>query len=414
MPQTLDLLPNRGGLAVTLPPRQLGKLSIVLQIITLVGLIVAGVGVWFIAQRVQSGMQGLAGAMSLIGPILMTLVGSAVALVPAALRRSSTTIRLADGQLSSRMALWPFAKTFSIPTAQVTGLKVHVGTMQTNNGPKQPLPNLCMLAAETQTSGKPFILALLYPQDVLQPIADQLARKLGTRYGPLPVEQVFGSGDATDPDAPFVNEVLPQPTNSTIRVERHNLGVAYHLPPRGIWKGSRGLFFFALFWNGFMLVFSTIIIGATLNGTPLKDDSGNTAPWYIVYPFLSVFWIVGLSMLAASIHMSRRQAVLDVTYGSTPQQSILFLIMKNPLWKGKQIEFAPGDITAVWVGESGMEVNDRPVMHLKLGLSDPAANVANKGKSPMGLFTERDDNDLRWLASCLREDLGVPDRPGKN
>ena len=46
---------------------------------------------------------------------------------------------------------------------------------------------------------------------------------------------------------------LKQPNSSPIEVEEAADGVTLQVPPQGIWRGSKGLFVFSLFWNGFSL-----------------------------------------------------------------------------------------------------------------------------------------------------------------
>ncbi len=59
-------------------------------------------------------------------------------------------------------------------------------------------------------------------------------------------------------------------------------------------------------------------------------------------------------------------------------------------------------MAAIHVGRTGMEVNNRPVMNL---------HVHTKDGRKVGMFTQRDDEEIRWIASLLRTTLGVPAHP---
>jgi hypothetical protein len=43
------------------------------------------------------------------------------------------------------------------------------------------------------------------------------------------------------------------------------------VPPAGIRKGSKGLIFFAIFWNAFMIIFTLAAVGAG------ENDAGQSA-----------------------------------------------------------------------------------------------------------------------------------------
>ena len=39
-----------------------------------------------------------------------------------------------------------------------------------------------------------------------------------------------------------------------------------NVPPAGLWRGTQGLFPFAIVWNGFMAVFTPFMLTAIFNG----------------------------------------------------------------------------------------------------------------------------------------------------
>ncbi len=97
-------------------------------------------------------------------------------------------------------------------------------------------------------------------------------------------------------------------------------------------------------------------------------------------------------MLATSLSLARRRATLTcASRALTVEQQGLF---------GKKVrQWRPGEIAAVRAGPSGMAVNNQPLFELQL-------HPANGRK--VGLLTGRPEPELRWLASELRQALGVP------
>src|SRR5438874_13652786 len=117
-----------------------------------------------------------------------------------------------------------------------------------------------------------------------------------------------------DAAADMEEEAIPppaQPAGSQIAVERFADGVTITVPPAGLFGGTQGLFVFALIWNGFVGVFTAVMLGVFL-GTAAKHDQ---AIW-IAPAILSIFWLVGIGVLLASINMGRRQAAFAVTGGT--------------------------------------------------------------------------------------------------
>src|SRR2546423_243730 len=99
-----------------------------------------------------------------------------------------------------------------------------------------------------------------------------------------------------------------QPVGSQIAIERFADGVTIKVPPAGLFGGTQGLFVFALIWNGFVGVFTVVMLAVFL-GTAAKHDQ---AIW-IAPAILSIFWLVGIGILLGSINMGRRQAAIAVT-----------------------------------------------------------------------------------------------------
>jgi hypothetical protein len=179
------------------------------------------------------------------------------------------------------------------------------------------------------------------------------------------------------------------PRGSSITVERFPDGLTIQIPPAGLWRGSQGLFVFALIWNSFMLVFSIVMLGAFFGGA---DGNKDKVVW-ILPLFLSIFWAVGIGILLGAVNMGCRKAAIAVTGGT-------LMVIQTGLFGSKQRDWPPGDVEAVRAGPSGMTVNDKPVLELQ---------IFDGGAHKFGLLAGRTDDELHWLANELRAALSVPD-----
>jgi len=254
----------------------------------------------------------------------------------------------------------------------------------------------------------PLCLARGYPPGWLADLADQIVgHTQGYRPGRLmsdkdsPIRVINQQADPTDrteqrldgflesidteTDAP--DEVLQQPYQSKIILDQHRDGPTLTIPARGIWRGSKGLFSFSLIWNGIVGVISTVMVLCIFGVIPVEGDS---IPLWVGL-FMLPFWAVGLGTLIGAINMGRRRAIVDIVHGT-------LLVSRQNLFGSKQHEWRPNEIKDIQIGSSGFEVNDVPVMELKI--------IPKTGKK-IGLFAEREDDELRWMASILRNAVGL-------
>jgi hypothetical protein len=179
---------------------------------------------------------------------------------------------------------------------------------------------------------------------------------------------------------------LQQPADSKIQIERYPGAVSINIPPSGVWKGTRGMFFFALLWNGFMTVFTCFATFGFLHAAP--GDIDNV---WIPVAFVVVFWGVGIGMFLGSVNMGRRRAALAVADGT-------LMVLQTGIFGSKQREWPAAEIANILPGPSGMTVNDVDVLELQI--HDTA------GKK-FGILAGRSDDELAWLAYELRQALGI-------
>jgi hypothetical protein len=188
-----------------------------------------------------------------------------------------------------------------------------------------------------------------------------------------------GEGDS-DPQP-----ILAPPPDSRIAVDRFEGGLTMTVPPAGLWKGSSGLFFFAILWNGAIGVFTTIAVLAIVQGDGGDFDG---KPWLLPL-ILSPFWIVGIAVLLGAINMGRRRAMIALAAGKV-------LVMQTGIFGVRQREWPVDDVASIVAGPSGMKVNDRPVIELQIHPDEG---------SKFGMLAGRSDLELEWLAHELHAAL---------
>ena len=245
-------------------------------------------------------------------------------------------------------------------------------------------------------SNKSNRLATGYPVKILRELAELLRREL-TAVGMNDIE-VFDQFNATSSsialqtsnqsvalstaqDA-FQEKRLGLPEESELEETELDGAAVYRVPSRGLLRGSHGLLPFAVLWNGFMLVFTTVAL-ANMN---LKGSEA-----LFVIGLVALFWIAGIGLLVGAFYLGKQSAMLGVRDGS-------LFIERKTIFGTKWTEFEPNQIAAVEVGASGMEVNGVPVMQL---------HVFPHGKKRVGMLTQLGNEELDWLAQNLREQLGL-------
>jgi hypothetical protein len=291
-----------------------------------------------------------------------------------------------EGRLRSAEVLGPFWWTRRLPRQPLRRLAVVAAPSGEGQAPPRGLRGLAGLFAEYE-GGARKIVALAYPRDWLLALARELEALAGARGlvgAPVEVELV----ERWTPEDEAETDVSEQPGDSQVRLEEWSSGLRLTVPPAGLWRGSKGLFFFALVWCAFMTVFTVGVAVGSFDGE---------GPAWVPVVFISVFWAFGLGLLAVAVNMGRRTAVITVEGGR-------LLVEVRGLFGGTRREWDAGELLAVRA-DSGFEVNDRPVLELQV---HPA-----EGKR-WGMLAGRDDDELRWMATRLREALGLPGRVGRH
>ena len=147
------------------------------------------------------------------------------------------------------------------------------------------------------------------------------------------------------------------------------------------------MFLMALFWCGMMMI---LTVGLAVFG----PGQSASMPWF-VWLLLLGFWLIGAGLLAGSVNMGRRSAVLEADRGR-------LRVRVRGIFGERDWEWRRDELAALRTGGSGLEVNDVPVIELQ---------VHPRVGSKIGLLSGRDEQELRWIATRLRAVLDVPSRP---
>ncbi|MEM1098084.1 MAG: hypothetical protein AAGH92_04780 [Planctomycetota bacterium] len=421
LPPRLNFERTVAGQRLKLPRRRLGKGIFVVLGITVFGALFAGfptAGFILPAIRtlLEGDSEGASAGFSLFGfamALPFLIIGSAIAVGPWMFLLSRTTLFLEHDRLRVFRGIGPIGFSKQRSTDGLTGFEIEVGSSRTNGGPAKPIESMVNLKAVYEGKQDPFYVAFGYPQAAMRELADVLRDTLqprgwSTREPELSVTETLSGADRPvaargyDPDEPIPD----QPDASNIVAEPTASGIAYRVPARGIRKGSRGMWFFALFWNG---ITWTMVIAFALGNVEM--DSGDVPPWYVAVPFLGVFVLSGVAVAYYAIRMGTRSVLFDIT-GSADRARLL--LEERHAFGQTHVELTQRDLTAIRVAPSGVSENDTPINQLTLHVTEDAATYLPKRwskKGQVGLLMERDDDELRWLAARLRRDLQVGSMP---
>jgi hypothetical protein len=140
----------------------------------------------------------------------------------------------------------------------------------------------------------------------------------------------------------------PQPATGIIRVHQATADrLVLDIPPG---KGSGGIGCFAIVWNGFMTVFTTLMI--------LAPNQNNEKPGVGLFLFLSLFWLIGLGFIYAWVKLRFERCFLLVDRDRAVLRRML-------LGRQRQKELELDDSSRAQL-TSAYEQNDQPVYRVTI------------------------------------------------
>ena len=332
------------------------------------------------------------------GVLLGGFSGGGMGLTGVGMRFARGVIELNGDQLRAGDRLLGFGWMRTYATSGLRRLQVSTSTATTNGGPPKPMPNFALLIGTDHDDNAyrrgDAVLAWGYPRDWLRVVADDLAERLpsdarvdgGTRGRVRVVETLADGTDGADPED---ESVPPQPAESRVLVERGDDHLNF------IVAGGRdhGLGAFAWIWNGFVAVFVVVMAAKGVSGGFATRDL------LVLAGVLLLFGGVGVGVAATAFRWRRTRTILDIA-GHGPTAS-LTLRTDAPFTGERVRRWSVKELAAVRVDRSGMEVNDRPVMHLRL--------CPVEGKR-VGTLASLSHAELSWIAAEIRHQTGLPRR----
>jgi hypothetical protein len=259
------------------------------------------------------------------------------------------------------------AKRHEWPAGAIAEIRTGPSGMTVNN---VPVPELQIHPKDGNKLG------LLAGRDVneLRWLATMLRQALG-RSPPDPVGR--SSPYPEGRPNPYEADHPEQPAGSRVRIEQQPNSVVLTIPPAGVLRGSKGMFTAGLFGCSFMLLFISIVIwGAGINDMP-----------FIAIGVLLLG--VCIALVLGGINMGCRRAVLGVVDGT-------LMVYQTGLFRAKRHEWPSGAVAAIRAGPTGTRVGGTPVVELQI--------QPTKGEM-VGLLAGREVDELRWIATVLRNAL---------
>lgn len=406
-----------GGTRYVLPRRKLGRMRHAGWAVLAVGGFVTAFMLLWMSGPIAAGIGelrkqqafgwmpiafGCLGVFGLVPGLGLLMSGLAVLL-----NRTSCVVEIRNGVLFTKERLLLARWRRKRKASRINRLRLSLASESKANASEQDLTkwlgfSQAALVAEAD-GGQEFLVAVAYPRALLLRLAEEIAPKLEAEVmlASSTIERE-PSPEAGKPSATRCIDIVEgppeddetvfvpsQPEDSVATIERRPFGITIDIPAVGIWKGSRGLMFFAVLWNGFMCVFITVAI---LGMTGAVEVEGDDPPWFL--PLLLIpFVAVGIGTLLTAINMGQRTATIATA-------DDLVMIVRNTIFGKKKQEWRADQIMEICVGSSGMEVNDVPIMELQV---HPI-----HGKK-FGCLSQLSDDELRWVVGELQQALQIRD-----
>ncbi|MDB2686016.1 hypothetical protein N9Y42_02290 [Mariniblastus sp.] len=413
----IEAEPASFGQQIKLPNRDLGDATIFGWVLILTG----GVGVLFmlgwisgpatmginlILQKQWFGWLVIAFGMLGLGGLFFALkiLAAGIAIVR---NRIGCEIRITNRHVVSREIFGWFSHSIKVERKKIESLFLRPLWIDDTDGSSattqiewlvRKLPEGWHAIAIQERQGP--LIAVGYPCEVLLPLSELIKKELDRdRVGLVSVVDLASQTSvrsAVNEPVEIVKQTAADleeapfelPADSTLEISKRDDATVYRVPEKGVWRGSHGLIFFALVWNGFLAFFTAGMLFG--NGGPGND-------FWIGIVVMSLFWAVGIAMAVGAFYLGRRSALVGAREG-------LLFIERKTIFGTKWMDFEPGKIASIHVGASNMSVNDKPVMELKI---EPV------GEAAIGMFSQLDDQELGWLAQQLGKHLDLqPHSPG--
>jgi hypothetical protein len=394
----IEVVESHGGRTCRLPPRELGGL----QGLALAPVLGVVIGSAFIAQfyltraakgQLNDWIWGLLALMGLVwARVSYTFLSYAAVLLAGRAEIEVTN----DGAVRAFDRAGWFRVRWGKLGPGTTQRLVLKPLLALKDASGRPLPiRLWQLTAQS-VRGRTVWLAPGYPRAVLAELADLLARQLAV--APPDAEPAASAGPTPagtpapvpvvveEPEVPS-RDVLEQPRESRVVTERHPDGVTMTVPALGLGKATGGLIIMSLFFMGIGGIFLISTLVALFQPNP-KMPIGAVIPG-------ALFFVLGGILFVGSLNAGLKKVVLAVV------RDRLFTF-ETGLFGSRRREFLRASLLDIACGPSNITVNKKPLHQIQIVALD---------RTRTGLLTGRDETELRWIATVLRQALGMPSEP---
>lgn len=379
------------GATFYLPKRKLKIVKVVGLIMMVVSAIPLFIGYQFVVEPFQDFMEKddyFSLIFAIVG-LVPAIIGLLLFLAGFGLLFSSSRSRISIDyyHIKTREYFGLFYKTWTFDRNDIVSIAIETANQGSRSG-SQPIKtqdmNLWAITCQKKGNEKGPILAPGYDRALLESLAERLRDELAVPIVDAPSTPFSAepaSENNTTSEAKILTQEVPeQPSGSKIVFEEQADGIAIRVPPAGVIKGSKGLFFFALFWNIFVI--------CMVGGLGYAALTGDDEAWFGLL-FMLIFVAVGVGTMLGALNMGRRSADILLMRSDT-------LIKRRGIFGEKVSEILTPDLTEICIGPSGLEVNGRPVHELQFHTSS--------GKA-IGLLSQLKDEEIRWLAALLQNKL---------
>ena len=406
----LESRPASYGQLITLPNRDLGGATKFGWILVMLGIVISlfmlawvagpaiiGIGLvlkgqWFGYLIVAFGMLGLSGLC-----ISIKLLAGGVAIVR---NRLGCEIQFTDTQIISREKFGWFSHKFKFDRSKIESLFLRPLLVGEVEGEARKsafiqriidlLPSDLFGVATQVRKGK--LIAAGYPSETLVPLVDLIKEELDqNRVGLVSINRpsdVETASPTFQQPVAIVRQTAEEvksapielPADSSLELVEQPDATVYRIPEKGIWNGSHGLMIIGVGWIVFLALFTA--------GMLFGDGEVKTELWIFV-AVMGLFWAIGIGLVIGAIYLGRQSALIGVRDG-------LLFIERKTIFGTKWTDFEPGKIASLHIGAGNITVNDRPVMELK---------IQPVGEKAIGMFSQLEDGEIRWLAQQLRQSL---------
>lgn len=312
----------------------------------------------------------------MIAVVGLLMIGSGLAL-----QRTRSSVHLTATELKLQEWIGPIPRELVRPRHRLRRLVTHYAI--TPGVTELPSRGVLEVICD---GAQPLWFATDYSHDLLVALGAELARRCNVPHEIAPLDdkpavrvQPFFLGPVRDADTLDRDD---QPAGSRITVEHRAESTVITVPPPGLWQGVNRLLI-GLFVPAGMFLFITGLI-------VLKAGPGiGLVPWAIF--LVALVAVCGLTALL--VHNRRRWTVLVVN----PEQ--LGVLFTGGLLGERERLYPRIRIVAVRTGPSRVSERGRDMRELYLYFAD---------RKEVGLCGGRDNAELAWLATQLRQTLAVP------